>query len=182
MSIISSITSIASGGMSKVYKWLAILGVVLSIAVGSYFYGVHMESQKGKAEISAMKAKYEGEEADLLGLQTISTTRIVTQVVTKTVIIHDQANTINTLIPLVPDTQPLSVGWLSIYNASATGSEVDAASASDGSSSGTTASGALPTITNNNEVCRAQAVQLQGLIDYINAYNANVDEVNKGKR
>lgn len=161
------------------YKIIAEIGVVLALVIGAFFYGNHVGTQKGDLAIANLTAKYEKEEADLLGMQVITNEKIVTQVVTKVVKIHDQANTISGLIPLVPDIQPLSLGWVSVYNAGATGSEVNATTAANGASSGITAAGALPTITNNDTLCRAQAVELQGLQDWINAYNANVDAVNK---
>jgi len=89
MGIISSITSLASGGMSTVYKYLAIGGVVLALLVGAFFYGKHFGDEDSKLAIANLTAKYEKQMTDLLGLQTVTNTKIVTQVVTKVVTIHD---------------------------------------------------------------------------------------------
>lgn len=160
------------------YKIIAEVGVVLALVIAAFFYGNHYGTMKGDLKIAQLEATHQKQLTDLLGLQTITNEKIVTQVVTKVVKIHDQANTIQGVIPLVPDTQPLSLGWLCVYNAGATGSEVNATCAADGTSSGLSAAQALPTITNNDTQCRITTEKLRGLQQWVNDYNANVDKVN----
>lgn len=119
------ILSFATGGMSTVYKYLAIGGVALALAVGCYFYGRHDGTEAGKLAIAQLTAKYEKQLTDLLGVQTITNTKIITQVVTKIVTIHDNANKGDQAAQNDTDDKNiiLSPKWTCIHNAAVDGSD-----------------------------------------------------------
>lgn len=162
------------------YKIVAELGIVLALCVGSFFYGKHLGDLQSAAAISAYEAKYEKQISDLLGMQVITNDRIVTQVITKTKVIHDvgvsNENTANTI---VPDHNFLSLGWVRTHDAAATGTAVDATSAADGTPSTTQANTALATVTTNYATCKANEEQLSSLQQWITETNANIASSNK---
>lgn len=182
MSLISSVTSIFSGGMTTVYKYLAIGGLALSLAVGGYFYGSHVASAAGKLAIAKIQAADNAKITDLLGIQTITNDKIVTQVVTKTVHIHDQTKQIEQNILKLPDTEHLSFGWVRDYNASINYQVPSTASSTDDATSSVTADSALSTIVQNNGTCEATTEQLSALQAWIKQTQSNVVEANKTKK
>jgi hypothetical protein len=165
------------------YRVLA--GVVLfgALTIGCYAWGRHDGNLQSKVAIAQYTAKHDKQVSDLLGIQTITNTKIVEKVITKTVTIHDQGiQNAQIASTVVPDHQLLSVGWLYIHDIAAIGDTADATRASDGTSSGVTANQALVTVVNNYATCRQTAAELNGLQDWINQTNANITKANKNQK
>jgi hypothetical protein len=174
------ILTIFSGGTSVLYKWLAIGGVALTLTVGGYLYGNHVGSMKSKLVIAQYTAKHDKDITDLLGIQTITNEKIVEKVVTKTIKIHDQGvSNENIAKTAVPDSQPLSNGWVYLHDIAAIGNDAESTRASDGTSSGVAANQALVTIVNNYATCRQIREEYIGLQDWVKQTKANLDKVNK---
>lgn len=131
MSIISSITGLATGGMSTVYKYLAIGGVVLGLAVTAFFYGEHIQASVDSAKQLKQDVKQEQQVITITKVQTVIDTQAVDDLQTKldaanaknaglqkqladlkssnlTVITGQGANT----------TCSLSSDWINLYNGS----------------------------------------------------------------
>lgn len=119
------ILSFATGGMSTVYKWAAIGGAVLVLIVIAFFYGKHLGTQAGDLKIADLTAKYETQLSDLLGIQSITNTKIVIEVVTKTVTIHDNKGKGDVAAENDVDDKNivLSPKWTCIHNAAVDGSD-----------------------------------------------------------
>ena len=77
MSILSSITSVVSGGSSTVIKYAAIAGAVLALAVGSFFYGNHVGSLAEKNAVLAQAAKQQQKTITIVQKQTVVDTTAV---------------------------------------------------------------------------------------------------------
>jgi hypothetical protein len=181
--IVGSGLSAVTGGMSTVYKWLAIGGVLLALCVGCFFYGKHLGDLQSKVAIAAFEVKHQQELTDLLGMQIVTADKIVTQLVTKTKIIHDiGVNNENIANTIVPDHQFLSLGWLRTHDASAIGTTADPTSANDGTPSTTQANTALATVVDNYATCQANAAELSSLQQWINETNANIAKANKAHK
>jgi hypothetical protein len=179
MGILSSITSVATGGMSTIYKYLAIGFIALGLAVGGYIYGVHMEGMKYKAQVAQLEAKYQKDETDLLGLQSVTNTKVVTQYVTKTVTIHDQVKQLQTQINDLHDDALLTAGWLRIADASASGDVSSTPSPTDGTPSTITAKQELGVVTANYGTCNQDSAELSALQDWLTQTQKNVATANK---
>jgi hypothetical protein len=171
--------SIATGGMSTIYKWLAIGGVILGMCVGAFFYGKHLGDQASAAAISAYAAKRDQQDIDLLGTSTTIGNKIVLQTKTITKVIHDNNNQIQSEIPTLADTAVLSSGWLRLYNASASGTVPGPTSGTDATPSGVKATDALSTIADNNAICNLNAKELSGLQGFITGEQAAIAAMNK---
>ena len=175
-----SILSFATGGMSTVYKYAAIGGLALALAVGGFFYGLHVGNLQSKAAIATYADKRDKQDIDLLGLNTVTVNRIVTQTITQTKVIHDNAvQTSNIAITLVPDHELFSLGWVRTYNASTTGDVPSAADAADATPSSIEANAGLATITENNATCLLYKQRAEALMDWETSQQNNIATVNK---
>lgn len=107
------------------YKIVAEVGVVLALLIAAFFYGNHVGTQKGDLAIANLTAKYEGQMTNLLGLQVVTGTKIVTQVVTKTVTIHDNQGKGDVAAHADVDDAniTLSQKWTCIHNAAVNGAD-----------------------------------------------------------
>lgn len=83
MGIISSITSLASGGMSTVYKYLAIGGIALGLAVGGFMYGEHVRGAMDSAAQLKQDVKQEKQVITITKIQTVVDTSAVDALQTK---------------------------------------------------------------------------------------------------
>jgi hypothetical protein len=177
------ILSIATGGMSTVYKYLAIGGIVLALIVGAGWKGYSMGKATAAATINAYVAKRDAEDASLLGVDTKIADRIVTQYVTTTKVIHDvQTQTQTVIHNNVPDHELLSNGWLCAHNSSALGAVPSAACASDAAPSTVEANSALSTVSDNYATCRTNAAELTALQAFLNGQQSAIAAANKVKK
>jgi hypothetical protein len=74
---LSKITTIFSGGLSIVYKWLAIGGIILSLMVGSYFYGHHVGAQSQETKQAKQDVKDEAKVVTIVQIQKVIDTNAV---------------------------------------------------------------------------------------------------------
>ncbi len=118
----SKALSVVTGGATSYWKYVAIAAVAAGLMSWSY--------EKGVAKSDKVIAQYKidaEKNVDKLGEITVPVlTQIITKYVTRTVTIHDNANT-NALIIAneVPDKGILSEGWVSTHDAAAQGLAVD---------------------------------------------------------
>lgn len=77
--ILGKVAGVASGGMSVVYKYLAIAGVVLAIAIGSYFYGHHVGTLAESNAILKQATKQQIKTITIEHTQTVIDTTAVTK-------------------------------------------------------------------------------------------------------
>lgn len=157
---------------------------VLTIAVGSFSYGKHLGDIKSAQAIAAFTIKKNAEETTLLGLNTITNTKIVTQYVTETVHIHDRANQIQQQIAALPPNGLLNPDWVRLYNDSISPSDaaVEPTGPVHGAASGVDANQALSTIADNNAKCLSNSAELKGLQTWVTDTNANITAANKRKK
>jgi hypothetical protein len=180
MSILSTIT----GG---IWKYVAIAGIGLGLAVGGFFYGRHVGVEVSKVAIANFTASKDSELTEVAAIQSPVVYKIITQYVTRTVHIKDVGETNDKIITsTVADHGILSTGFVYDYNTSITGSPIDPTLSANGASSGLTAAQALVGIADNNTICLSYKEQVIGLQAYINGYNAAVSKANadakKGKK
>lgn len=107
------------------YKIIAEIGVVLALVIGAFFYGHHAGKVEGDLAIANLTTKYEKQLSDLLGMQVATDTKIVTQVVTKVVTIHDNKGKGDDAAHNdVDDAKTvLSAKWVCIHNAAVDGTD-----------------------------------------------------------
>jgi len=183
MGILSSVTTLFSGGTSVLYKWGAIAGGILIVAVGSYFYGNHVGSMKSKVEIANYVDQRDKALIAIQALQGKTNVRVITKYVTRTQVIHDNQQHIQDDIKNVPDINTvLSAGWLHVYNGS-----ISELSGTTGTASDPTpaikATDALSGIAVNNATCLEYKARAEALIEYELQTQANMKAVagKKGK-
>ena len=177
MSILTTLT----GG---IYKYIAIAGIGLGLAVGGFFYGRHVGVEVSKVTIANYENKVTAQDNEINSLLTPEVMTIATQYITKTIQIKDTGKTNDQIITnTVTDKQPLSRGWVLDYNASLAGNPINPTTSADATPSGLSATAALVGIADNNTTCLNYKEQVIGLQAYINGYNAAVTKVNaKGKK
>lgn len=78
-----SLLSIASGGMSTIYKYLAIGGVVLGLAVTAFFYGEHLQAKVDSAKQLAQDVKQQQQVITITKTETVIDTQAVDSLQTK---------------------------------------------------------------------------------------------------
>ncbi len=176
------ILSLIKSPQTAIIKVLAIIGVVSLIAIGSYYYGyrtAHKECQNviTKYELDASK---KSDELHTIQLHIVD--KLVPEYITKIQKI-EKVKKVNVYVAenYVPDHEYLSDGWLYVHNAAVEGTEAVTSSAANATPSSVTAGQALAVVTENYAICKENAQQLIGLQNYIKAYNAAVDKVNKNK-
>src|ERR1017187_5243084 len=162
MSIFGTLIGKGIGAASGVswYKYAAIAIAIGSLCFWSYGKGV----SKSNAVIASYQQKLLTEENQLSQLILPIETKIVTKYVTRTVIIHDNANTNSGIITsVVPDTGVLSTGWIAAHNAAVQGQLIDKTLASNTVPSGVTDTQALDVVSKNYAICLANKEQLIAL-------------------
>jgi hypothetical protein len=172
--------SILTGLTTGIYKYIAIAGIGLGLAVGGYFYGLHNGKLESKVAISNFTASKDTELNDLNSIETHTVYQIITQYVTKIVHIKDVGDINDQIIAKnVPDHEFLSNGWVRSHDAAAAGESIDATTAANDSTTTITAVDALRTINQNYTSCNQYREQIIGLQGYINGYNSAVNKVNE---
>lgn len=175
MSILTTLT----GG---IYKYIAIAGIALGLAVGGYFYGHHVGAEESKITIANFENKVTTQDNQINSLLTPESVQIATEFVTKTVHIKDTGKTNDQIITnTVIDKQLLSRGWVRAHDSSAAGEPVNPTTSADATPSTITAVDALKTINDNYTSCNQYREQIIGLQQYINGYNAAVESIQKKK-
>lgn len=175
MSILSSVTSLATGGQSTLYKWGAIVGGILVIAIGSFFYGKHLGDLQSKEQIASYVDQRDKALLAIQALQNNTNVKVITKFVTRTQVIHDHNDQIQEDIKKLTDSMLLSDDWLRIYNDSI--SELpDSTSEANGSATGIKATEALSGIANNNSICLSYKAQLEALQDWQRQTQANIQK------
>lgn len=181
MSIVSDVTTVATGGLSTVYKWLAIGGVLLALCVGCYFYGHHVGAMSGQVALADYQAKHDQEVTELLGVNQATADRIVlqTQTQVKTIYVHDKA--IQEQIPSLTDTEHLSFGWVRLYNnsLSPSGSVSSPTGGTDDAVEAIGAIDALKGITDNNTTCLTYKARVDAIVQFENEQQDNIAKANK---
>jgi len=180
MGILSSVTSVFTGGQSTLYKWLAIGGVLLALLVGSFLYGLHYGNLQSKTTIANYADQRDKALLAIQALQNNTNVKVVTKFVTRTQVIHDHNEQIKDDIGKLADSVQLSADWLRIYNDS-----IDqlssTSSQSDGTTSGIKATEAISGITDNNATCLSYKAQLEAFQDWQRQTQANIKAVQKKK-
>lgn len=119
MSVIGQILNMGTGGLAGIYKYVAMAGIALAALVAAYFYGHHEGALAGKAALQAYAAQRDKQDADLLGLNTITSNKIIIQYVDRVKVIHDNGDaTIDAAHNNKSDANTvLSPVWTCIFNA-----------------------------------------------------------------
>jgi hypothetical protein len=176
MSLISTITNLASGGTTVLYRYAAIAGAILALCVGSFSFGLHQGGLKSKAAIATYADERDKALLAVQALQNDTNIKVVTKYITRTQVIHDHAEQIHNDIDHLTDTAVLSLGWLQSYNDSL--GELPATPS--GTSDPTPAIGAvtaLSGIADNNATCLAYKARAEALMDYERQTQANIAKV-----
>jgi hypothetical protein len=133
---LSSITSIFTGGVTTIYKYLAIGGIVLSGLVGAYFYGHHAGVQEQLAAQERGVIKTQQNNITITKLQTVIDTTAVDALQKKldsekelteslkkkiSTLSNQQLQVIKTSLNGDPPQCVLSKDWVDAYNASVKG-------------------------------------------------------------
>lgn len=125
------ILSIFTGGMSTVYKWAAIGGAILAIAVTAFFYGEHMQAGVDASKQLKQTVKQEQQTITITKIQTVVDTSAVDALQKKldgekqlNAILQQKLTDINSKNLTVVTgeganaTCKLSKDWVDIYNGS----------------------------------------------------------------
>ena len=157
------------------YKLLA-LGAAL---VGVFVFGYMKGSAYAEAELARFSAKKEAQIAELERKNSSISAQVVTEYVDRVNTIKEKEYVyLDRAKSNVPSQHVMSNGWVYTHDASATGSDADAAGSSDASPSGIKDNEALFTIITNYSRCMQNNQQLISLQQWINDNKRAVDEVN----
>lgn len=177
--------------MATIYKWLAIAGVGMALAIGGFFYGKHYGDEQSKVAIAQYEEKVTKLTNDLNKALEPQEMKILVKYV-ETVVhdhdvgVHNETAAIEDVKPVPADpnkpadnvSKYLSNGWVSTHDAAARSEEVGSSAATDATASTFTAVEALPTITDNYATCNEIRDELIGLQAWVNNYNTTVDKIN----
>ena len=159
---------------------------LLFLVLGAFGFGYMKGSAYAEAELQRFAAKSQAQVADLEKKNSEISNKVVTEYV-------DRVNTIKEKEYVyldraknnVPAQHDMSNGWVFTHDASATGSDADAARSSDASPSGIKDNEALFTIIGNYSRCLQNSQQLINLQRWIDDNKRAVEESNakqkKGK-
>jgi len=157
------------------YKLLAGAALMAGIFVFGYMKG----SAYAEAELARFSAKKEAQVAELERKNSAISTQVVTEYVDRTNTIREKEYVYRDIAKnSVPAQHVMSNGWVYTHDASATGSDADAARASDATSSGIKDNEALLTIFSNYNRCMQNSQQLISLQQWINDNKRAVEEIN----
>ncbi len=161
------------------YKLLAGAALILGVFVFGYMKG----SAYADAELQRFAAKNATLTADMEKKNSEISTQVVTQYVDRVNTIREKEYVYRDVAKtVVPSQSVLSNGWVFTHDASATGSDADAALSSDASPSGIKDNEALFTIINNYSRCMQNSQQLIGLQQWINDNKQSIEELNKKEK
>lgn len=188
MSILTALSP--AGIMGTVYKWLAIAGIGMGLAIGGFFYGRHYGDEQAKVTIDNYKTQIDGLDIKLANAFQPQELQVVTKYVTQT--IHDtqvgvdNGKTIQTQVKNVPPVSNiaddvdkfLSVGWVSTYNAITADTAVASSTAANAAPSTFTAIDALYTDSINYATCKQYSETIDALRTIIIDYNNDIAAIN----
>jgi hypothetical protein len=196
MSIVTDMMAKLSpvGIMATVYKYVAIVGIVLAIAVGSYFYGVHQGDLVSKVAIAQYVQKTTLLQNQLDKALEPQEIQILTKYITK--VIHDKQTEVDnhaiiqTKVKDVPASNVaadnvskfLSNGWVSVHDAAASDTTVDSVAAANDTPSTFTAIDALNTVNANYAACNEYREELIDLQTSISTYNLDIIRLNAANK
>lgn len=153
---------------------------LLFLLLGAFGFGYMKGSAYAEAELQRFAAKAHEQIADLEKKNGEISNKVVTQYVDRVNTIKEKEYVYKDLaIKNVPAQHDLSNGWVYAHDASATGSDADAARSSDASPSGIKDNEALITIISNYNRCMQNNQQLIGLQKWIIDNKQAVDESNE---
>lgn len=157
------------------YKLLAAAALLFGVFVFGYMKG----SAYAEAELARFAAKKAEQVAELEKKNAEISNKVVTEYVDRTNTIREKEYVyLDRAKSSVPSQSVMSNGWVYTHDASATGSDADAAGSSDASPSGIKDNEALFTIITNYSRCMQNNQQLISLQQWINDNKRAVDEVN----
>jgi len=158
------------------YKLLA--GAVLLFGV--FVFGYMKGSAYAEAELQRFAAKSQKQVAEMEKKNAEISNTVVTEYVDRVNTIREKEYVyLDRAKNNVPSQSTLSNGWVFTHDASATGSDADAALSSDASPSGIKDNEALFTIINNYNRCMQNSQQLISLQQWINDNKQSIDELNQ---
>lgn len=157
---------------SFVVKGVAIL-LLVGASFGAGYYKAH---KNGEQELAVAIAESNEKYMALQKQKEKVQEKIVTEYVDRIVEVTKWRTKNVEVTKLVPDTGVLSNGWVSVHDASATGSYADPTRAADAGPSGITTVEGLAGVVNNYGACRANIQQLISLQQWIREQQKLIDE------
>lgn len=154
----------------KVIPWAIKIGILVSLLgmlTGFGWVCYDRGLNVSKVEIAHYETKLATLQGKLDTANARTTTKYVTLYKDRIVTLHDTVTTnTKTIQAAIPDTFEFSKAWIYAYNQSIGGLAIDFDLAKQPGSSKISATSGLIHITRNNEICLANATQLNSLIAY----------------
>lgn len=171
----------------NVYKYGGMAVVALALVSGIYYKGYSSGKEKGLEQVAAFVAKSATQQLAIQRAQNTIAQLSVENLLKKVDTIHVRGTKNVAIASTVPDPViitvhdtvrvELSLGWVSVYSASARGFDADTADSSNGTASGITANDALRHTVQNFTVCRENAARLDALQNWIKQTQKSIDSV-----
>ena len=158
----------------SVWKYIAILTVIVAALGGAYFKGYDKAEDKYLAEIAAFDAEKLILEAKLQAALSEVKVEVVTEYVDRVKVVKEKEYVYRDKIVTVPSKCELSDGWVRLHDASARGSDAGTTDFSDETPSGIRDTEALDRVIGNYSICHQNAEQLEALQKWVRAAQAEV--------
>ena len=166
----------------SVWKYVAIVTVVVALLSGAYFKGYDKAEDKYLAEIAEFNAQKVVLEARLQAALSKVTVKVVTEYVDRVKVVKEKEYVYRDKIVTVPSKCELSDGWVRLHDASARGDDAGTTDFTDETPSGIRDTEALGTVVENYSICHQNAEQLKALQQWVLEAQAEVLRLNEEAR
>lgn len=166
----------------SVWKYVAIVTVIVAALSGAYFKGYDKAEDKYLAEIARFNAQKVVLEAKLQAALSEVKVEVVTEYVDRVKVVKEKEYVYRDKIVTVPSKCELSDGWVRLHDASARGSDAGTTDFTDETPSGIRDTQALGTVIENYSICHQNAEQLKALQAWVKAAQAEVLRLNEEAR
>ena len=161
------------------YKLLIGVAALGGLFGFGYMKGYSAASTKYKAEIESFQTRAAAQIDDLEKKNSEISDRVVTRYVDRIRTVREKEYVyVDAANNIVPSQFKLSRGWLSIHNASATGSVPDPAAGADATPSTVEDNTGLATVVTNYSICTQNSEQLRALQGWVSESKAAADASN----
>lgn len=168
------------GGLPSIYLWAGGAAAVLAAVIGLRVYWDHSVTKAANVRIAQYIATLKKDEATLSEVVTKNNTKIQIQYVDRVQVITKVVHDNHTIIQTIPDMNTiLSMGWVTSFNSSVAGLEIDPTAAKDATPSGVNADQALETVNDNNGECLIWKAQVDSWQAWYTTQKAAVAAQNK---
>lgn len=163
----------------SVWKYVAIVTVIIAALSGAYFKGYDKAEDKYLAEIAEFNAQKIVLEARLQAALSTVKVEVVTEYVDRVKVVKEKEYVYRDKIVTVPSKCELSDGWVRLHDASARGDDAGTTDFTDETPSGIRDTQALGTVIENYSICHQNAEQLKSLQQWIRSAQAEVLRLNE---